>query len=189
MQGYFFSANGLQTPGLDVSYKTYLRTALTSDDRRQFDLATIEFVSQLHDGHTFFWDTWLDQSSQPLRFYAAPLGGYWVVQSSFLPSLKAGDIIASIDDTPVEEFFQQRQRYISASSTAAQRHSLFLLPYLSPEQFTLTLDGNRNVRIDREKFKEPGQKTDGRWLKPGLTAYVRIPAFNQPWFEQSALDS
>jgi hypothetical protein len=51
------------------------------------------------------------------------------------------------------------------------------------------LDGNRNVRIDREKFKEPGQKTDGRWLKPGLTAYVRIPAFNQPWFEQSALDS
>ena len=57
VRGYFFSANGLQTPGLDVSYKTYLRTALTSDDRRQFDLATIEFVSQLHDGHTFFWDT------------------------------------------------------------------------------------------------------------------------------------
>ena len=68
VRGYFFSANGLQTPGLDASYKTYLRTALTSDDRRRFDLATIEFVSQLHDGHTFFWDTWLDQSSQPLRF-------------------------------------------------------------------------------------------------------------------------
>jgi carboxyl-terminal processing protease len=187
VQGYSFSAKDLPTSALDASYKSYLRTALTSEDRRQFDLATIEFVAQLHNGHTFFWDTWLDKSNQPLGFYAAPLGGYWVVQSSFLPSLKPGDIIASIDDTPTEAFFQRQQRYISASSTAAQRNNLFLFPYLFPEQFTVTLDGDRKVAIDREKFKEPGQKTDGRWLKPGVTAYIRISAFNQPSFEGSAL--
>jgi hypothetical protein len=180
VQGYFLSAKEPPRSSLDTSYKAYLRTVLASDDRRQFDLATIEFVAQLHDGHTFFWDTWLDKGNQPLGFHAAPLGGYWVVQSSFLPSLKPGDVIASIDNTPAEVFFQQKQRYISASSTAAQRHNLFLLPYLFPEQFTLTLDGNRKVAIDREKFKEPGQKTDGRWLKPGVTAYIRIPAFIQP---------
>ena len=188
MLGYFYSAKDLPTSGLDASFKTYLRTALASDDRRQFDLATIEFVAQLHNGHTFFWDTWLDKSNQPLGFYAAPLGGYWVVQSSFLPSLKPGDIIASIDNTPVEAFFQQEQRYISASSTAARRQNLFLFPYLFPEQFTLTLDGDRKVAIDREKFKEPRQKADGRWLKPGATAYIRIPALNHPWFENGALD-
>jgi carboxyl-terminal processing protease len=188
VQGYFLSAKELPRSSWDTSYKAYLQTVLASDDRRQFDLATIEFVAQLHDGHTFFWDTWLDKSNQPLGFYASPLGGYWVVRSSFLPSLKPGDVIASIDSTPAEAFFQQKQRYISASSTAAQRHNLFLLPYLFPEQFTLTLDGNRKVTIDREKFKEPGQKTDGRWLKPGATAYIRIPAFIQPWFELSALD-
>jgi carboxyl-terminal processing protease len=188
VQGYFFSTKELQRSSLDDSYKTYLRTALATDDRRQFDLATIEFVAQLHDGHTFFWDTGLDKSNQPLGFYAAPLGGYWVVQSSFLPSLKPGDIIASIDNTPAEAFFQQQQRYISASSTSAQRHNLFFLPYLFPEQFTLTLDGNRTVAVDREKFKEPEQKTDGRWLKPSVTAYIRVPAFNHPWFEESALE-
>jgi carboxyl-terminal processing protease len=161
---------------------------LASDDRRQLDLATIEFVAQLHNGHTFFWDTWLDKSNQPLGFYAAPLDGYWVVESSFLPSLKPGDIIASINNTTTEAFFQQQQRHISASSTAAQRNNLFLFPYLFPEQFTLTLDGNRTVTIDREKFKDPGPRTDGRWLKPGVTAYIHIRAFNHPGFEQGALD-
>jgi hypothetical protein len=166
VQGYFFSAKDPSISGLDASSKTYLRTALASDDRRQFDLATIEFVAELHNGHTFFWDTELDKINQPLGFYAAPLGGYWVVQSSFLPDLKPGDIIASIDDTPTEAFFQEHLRYISASSTTAQRHNLFLFPYLFPDQFTLTLDGNRKVTIDREKFKEPTQKTEGRWFKP-----------------------
>jgi hypothetical protein len=75
VQGYFFSAKDLPSSGLDGSYKTYLRTALTSDDRRQFDLATMEFVAKLHNGHTFFSDTWLEKNNPPLGFYAAPLGG------------------------------------------------------------------------------------------------------------------
>jgi hypothetical protein len=56
VQLYFFSAKEESDPRLDVSYKSYLRTVLASDDRHQFDLATMEFVAQLHNGHTFFWD-------------------------------------------------------------------------------------------------------------------------------------
>lgn len=66
-QAYFFSPINAPAAELDASYKTYLRMALATGDRREFDLATIEFVAQLHNGHTFFWDAWLDQSSQPLR--------------------------------------------------------------------------------------------------------------------------
>jgi Peptidase family S41 len=173
---------------LNASYTNYLKRMLTSDTRPEFDLATIEFVAQLHNGHTFFWDASLDKSNQPLGFYAAPLGGYWIVQSNFLAALKPGDIIVSIDNVPTEAFFQQQQKNIAASSTAAQRHNLFLLPYLFPEQFMLTLDGDRKVRVDREKLKVPEQKTEGRWLKPGVTAYIRILAFFHPPFEQAALD-
>jgi len=187
VQASFFSTRDLPTSGLDAAYKTYLRTALASDERRQFDLATIEFVAQLHNGHTFFWDTWLDKDNQPLSFYAAPLDGYWVVQSSFLPDLKPGDIILKIDNTPTESFFKQQQRYVSASSTVAQRHNLFLLPYLFPQQFTLTLDRDRKVTIDRTKLNPPEQKTEGRWLKQDKTAYIRIPAFSYPQFEEKAL--
>ena len=189
LQLYFSSSEGASDPSFDVSYKDYLRTVLAVDNRREFDLATMEFVAQLHNGHTFFWDAWLDKNNQqPLGFYAAPLDGYWVVQTSFLAGLKPGDVIVRIDNTPTEAFFQQQQRYIAASSSAAQRHNLFLLPYLFPEQFTLTLDGDRKVTVDREKIEEPGQETEGRWLKPGATAYIRIPAFFGAPFEQRALE-
>jgi carboxyl-terminal processing protease len=184
-----YTTRGASGPGFDASYKSYLRTVLDTDDRRQFDLATMEFVAQMHNSHTFFWDAWLDKNNQqPLGFYAVPLDGYWVVQASFLAALQPGDIIVRIDNAPTEAFFQLQQRYISASSSAAQRHNLFLLPYLFPEQFTLTLDGDRKVTINREKIKEPEQRTDGRWLKPGATGYIRIPSFSRPHFEEMALD-
>jgi carboxyl-terminal processing protease len=50
------------------------------------------------------------------------------------------------------------------------------------------LDGDRTVAIDRKKFNEPGQMPDAHWVKPEVTAYIRVPAFNPPWFEQSAMD-
>ncbi len=187
-QLYFTRPDPASASSFDSLYEKYIQTVLAVQDRREFDLATIEFVSRLHNGHTFFWDSWLDNSNQQLAFYVAPLGGYWVVQTSSMPDLKPGDIVVSIDNKSAEAFFQQQQRYISASSTAAQRHNLFLLPYLFPAQFTVTLDGNRKVTIDRDKWKAPEQKTDGRWLTPGVTAYIRVPAFNQPRFEQGALD-
>ncbi len=189
LPSYLSSAKGVPDPSLDVSYKNCLPTVLATDDRREFDLATMEFVAELRNGHTFFWDAWLDQNNQqPLGFYAAPLDGYWVVQTSFLAGLKPGDVIVRIDNTPTEAFFQQQQRYISASSSAAQSHNLFLLPHMFPEQFTLTLDGGRKVTINREKLREPEKKTEGRWLKPGLIAYIRIPAFFRPPFEEKALE-
>ena len=50
VQGYFFPAKDPPASELDASYKTYLRAALASDDRRECDLATIEFVTQFHNG-------------------------------------------------------------------------------------------------------------------------------------------
>jgi C-terminal processing protease CtpA/Prc len=49
------------------------------------------------------------------------------------------------------------------------------------------MEGDRKVTINREKIKEPERKTDGRWLKPGATAYIRIPSFSGPLFEAMAL--
>jgi carboxyl-terminal processing protease len=189
LQLYFSSSKGSSDPSLDTSYKNYLRAVLATEDRRQFDLATMEFVAQLHNGHTFFWDAWLNKNDQqPPGFYAALLDGKWVVQTSLLDNLKSGDVIASIDKTPIDSFFQQQQRYIAASSTAAQRHNLFLYPYLFPEQFTLTLEDGRKVAINRSLAKEPETKTDGRWLKPGQTAYIRIPSFFYPILEDAAFN-
>lgn len=174
---------------LDGSYRNYLQKILTADDRRQFDLSSIEFVAQLHNGHTFFWDAWLDESNgHPLGFYAAPLEGKWVIRGSFLDRLKPGDIISKVDDATVEAYFLQQERYISGSSVTAQRQNLFLLPYLFPEHFTLTLEDGRQMIIDRAPSERPPEQTVGRWLTPGAIAYIRIPSFFYPRFEERALD-
>lgn len=37
-------------------------------------------------------------------------------------------------------------------------------------------------------MNSPVLETEGRWLKSGVTAYIRIPAFLRPPFEERALD-
>jgi Peptidase family S41 len=186
-QNYSLPAKDLPISGLDPSYKIYLRTCLASDDRPQFDLATIEFVVQFHNGHTFFWDAELDKINQPLGFYAAPLDRYWVVQTSSVSGLKPGDIIVKIDNMPMESF-SSINRVTSQRPALRRSATIRLLPYPFPEQFTLTLDGELKVEIDREKLNPPGHNTEGRWLKAGVTAYIRIPSFSDFQFEVNALE-
>ncbi|MGC1106862.1 MAG: S41 family peptidase [Candidatus Acidiferrales bacterium] len=182
----FFYRSSL--PNLDVSYKEYLRKVLATGDRRQFDFATMEFMASLQNGHTTFWDSWLGvMYGQGLGFYASPLDGKWVVRNSSLDDLKPGDIIASIDNVQVKDFFMQQQKYISGSSEAAQEHNLFLLPHLFPEQFLLGLYGGRTVSVKRRSLTGHQESVAGRWLKEHEVAYVRIPTFFSPIFEENAL--
>jgi hypothetical protein len=89
---------GLSQEKFDADYAEYLRTILHSDDRREFDLASMEFVARLHDGHSWFYDNWLDQTTaQPNGFIAYPLTGKWTVVRSNLDSVKVGDVITAID--------------------------------------------------------------------------------------------
>lgn len=188
LQLHFYSDRALATPDLNDLYKNYLHEVSATDDRRQFDLATIEFVAELHDGHTFFWDTFLDESNnQPLGFYALPLDGRWVVRESRLDNLKPGEVISKVDGTAIEAFFLQQQRYIPASSTVARRRNLFLFPYVFPEKFTLTLEDGRQVAVDRASLSKPPQRTESRWVNPGATAYIRISSFFDPLMEEMAL--
>jgi carboxyl-terminal processing protease len=173
---------------LDSSYKNYLRAILAKDERREFDLATFKFVAERRSGHTLFWDSWLDNDlGQPLGFYAAPIENKWVVFISSMADLRPGDTIVGIDGHPTEEFAGQQVAYISASSDTARRRNLFLLPYLFPKQFTLTLEDGRKVVVDRTTTKLPDTKTGGHWLKQGQVAYIRIPSFFYPVLEDAAL--
>jgi carboxyl-terminal processing protease len=189
LQQHFLPGKAGDPPN-DGSYIDYLRKILPTNDRLQFDLATIEFVAQAHNGHTFFWDSWLDESNgQPLGFYGMPLDGKWVIRTSFLNNLKPGDVISEIDNTTVEAFFLQQRRYISGANKSAERRNLFLLPYLFPEQFTLKLEDGHRVVVNRTELAKPKERTEGRWMKPGKVAYIQIPAFFDPALETMALDA
>jgi len=190
LQLYYSSIGSEVPPDLDDQYRTFLHNIIpATDDRSKFDLSTIEFVAKQGNGHTFFWDTWLDQSdNRTVGFYALPLNGKWVVQTSWHEGLRPGDVISKIDDVAMESFFLRQQRYIAASSKVAQRRNLFLFPYLFPDQFELTLEDGKQIVVDRRALNNRPEGVEGRWLKRYEIAYIRIPSFLDPRFQELALN-
>jgi carboxyl-terminal processing protease len=173
---------GLSAEKFDSDYTKYLRVILSSDDRREFDLASMEFVARLHDGHSWFYDNWLDQTTaQPNGFIAYPLAGKWTIVRSSLDSVKVGDVVAAIDATSIEDFFARNRKYVSASSDRDAGVSFFDTPVIFPEKYTLTLADGRKIPIDRKNDKknaEPPTKTAGRWLVEKSVAYIKVPSFH-----------
>jgi carboxyl-terminal processing protease len=187
---YFSGWSSLQELNFDIAYRNYLEKALSSEDPREFDLAAMKFVARLKNGHTLFRDSWLTQNyGQSLGFYSRALDREWVVETSSVPTLKPGDVLSKIDDTEEEAYFQQQRKYISGSNEAAQRHNFFLLPYLFPLQFTITLGDGRKVNIDRSVNKPlpPTSRVDARWVAQNTIAYVQIDSFASPLAEEKAL--
>jgi len=165
----------------DTKYNDYVARILQTEDRREFDLVSMEFIAGLHDGHTWFYDNWLDRNyGQPVGFTAYPIEGKWVVIHTLVDSVKEGDVITRIDGTPIEDFYAANRKYVSASSDRDSGVSFFDTPAIFPGRFTLTLDDSRQVIIDRvqDKKREEGTpKTEGRWLRTGAIAYIRVPNF------------
>jgi carboxyl-terminal processing protease len=173
---------GLSQDKFDTDYQRYLGTILPSEDRRQFDLASMELVAGLNDGHSWFYDKWLDQThGQAIGLLAYPLAGRWAVVRSQLGSVRVGDVITAIDGTPMDTFFDRNRRFVSASSSRDAGVSFFDTPVVFPERFTLTLDDGRLVHIDRKNDKKaspPPPQTEGRWLVDKSVAYIRVPSFH-----------
>lgn len=175
----------------DRAYAEYLSQVLDpSVDRRSFDFASMALVATLHDGHSWFYDDWLDkQEGQPIGSTVYWRDKQWVVVSGELSSVHVGDVIEAIDGTPIQQFFEEKRRYISGSSDRDQITSLFDTPVVFPESFMLTLDGGRQVTIDREHDKKtaPAAATTGRWLIPGSVAYIKVPNFRGIGTQAAAL--
>ena len=173
---------GLSQEKFDADYADYLRAILHTNDRREFDLASMEFVARLHDGHSWFYDNWLDQTTaQPIGFIAYPLAGKWTVIRTSLDSVKVGDVITAINGASIEDFYARNLKFISASSDRDAGVSFFDTPVIFPEKFTLSLADGRKVPIDRKndkKSEELPAKTEGRWLVEKSVAYIRVPSFH-----------
>ncbi len=190
IQLYF--AHWRAVPDLDLKkvYDAYLDQVLATEDRRSFDLASMEFLAKLRNGHTGFRDKWLLQTEgQQLGFYATTVEGKWVVIRSTVPELKPGDVIAGIDDQRFEDFFQGKKKYLSASDERWTRWALFECSYLFPQSFVLALEDGRKVAVKRQgEFQWPGQEYSDIVAseKDGI-GYIRIPSFSKPVFNQAAV--
>ncbi len=189
---YFGHWRGVPGLDLDKEFQSYLDQVIANDDRRAFDLASMELFAKLKNGHSGFGDAWLRLTDgQRLGFYAYPIDGQWVVTQSSNRGLKPGDVIARIDEESFESFFRARRKYISASDERWARRAFFEYPYLFPKSFTLELGDGRKVSIVREgEFRWPGSEhTDITVREEDGVAYIRIPSFSEPKFEKAAIEA
>jgi len=193
LQLYFAHWRGIPNFDLDSEYKSYLSRALNTNSRFDFDLATLEFIARLHNGHTHFFDQWLEKNyGQSLGFGISPVRGKWVVTWSRSDRLKAGDTVTAIDGVDVERFISDRAKYVAASSERVTLSHVASSEFLWPERFTLTLQDGRSVQIVRANPQDIGgaksSTTEGRWLVEGQVAYIKIPSFGSADYETRALE-
>src|SRR5258708_14882519 len=93
IQIYFAHKSGIADLDFEAAYKSYLDKAMGTKGRREFDLATLEFVAKLRNKHTQFDDVWLRRKyGQPLGFWVLPLEGKWVVISARDNGLRRGEV-------------------------------------------------------------------------------------------------
>jgi len=194
IQQYF--AHWEDVPDLDIDneFKNYLREAMVAKNRLEFTLASLAFVVRLRNSHSGFTDNDLfKEAGKGHGFAMRCLEGEWVVTESNRSDLSPGDVLREIDGQPIDEFYSDKARYISASTERFRRHRLFdwWRRYLFPLRYTLRLSDGRTVKIDRSGEENPPEKrmeTEGRWLEDDRIAYIRVPSWNNKRFQERAME-
>ena len=194
VQKYF--AHWDDAPDLDFNqaFREYVSEAMAAEDRRAFSLASYAFLVRLNNSHTGFSDrALLDEAGAGHGFEVRHLEDRWVIIESERPGLEPGDVIVAVNGQPIDAFYQEVARYISASTERYRQRRLFYMwnRYLFPLQYTVTLDDGRSVAIDRRgELIDPRRtlQTEGRWLEPGKIAYIRVPSWDKPRFQERALE-
>jgi carboxyl-terminal processing protease len=189
---YFAHAEGAPLFDLDRDYQEYLKAAFAAEDRRAFDLASMAFTGKLRNGHSGFYDEWLQKNhGQPLGFTLQPMAEGWVVILSQLGDVNPGDLVVSVGEKPIEQFYAENDGLLEGSSEATRRRSLSWRTYLWPEKFELGLANGKRVAIDRANQKLEKTKSfpfsQGPVKKPEGVGLIRIASFEDPAQERSAI--
>src|SRR6476620_7631610 len=191
VQQYFAHCEGARRPQVEAAYREYIERAVGAADRKAFDLATMRFIARLRNGHSQFFDSRMD--ARPLKFRLLEVENVWAVVNSQDNRLPQGAVVKTLEGRPVDDFIQERAEYVAASNERLARTHVFSYPGLFPERVSVGLQNGDVVVVDRAvRGDAPELSTvrmsEGRWLIDGRVAYIRVPAFGDPAYEQSAID-
>lgn len=190
MSVYYAHWKGAPEFDLDKDYDIYLKKILATDDRRAFTLASREFIAKLNNGHSNFYDIYInDTFGKPIGFYAMPLQGKWTVITTRVDTVRPGDVLATIDGQDFGKFYLANRQFLSGSNEAQRAGQLFYNRDLFPQTFVLGLGDGRKVEIKRvgAATTNPDSATEVR--EEGGVLYIRIPSFGQPKFEDAAVEA
>ena len=186
---YFGHWQAVPDLNLDAAYRQYLDQVAATDDRLTFDLATMELMARLRNGHSDFGDGWLGKNhGQPVGFWLDLTAGKWIVRDPALEGLEAGQAVTAIDGHATDKFVSDRIKYIAASDDRARQAKVFFSGFLWPKSFTLTFEDGRTLTVNRlePKWKARPRQQQAPPLPDGV-GYHRIPSFGDPKNEDAAI--
>jgi carboxyl-terminal processing protease len=171
----------------DAVFDQMLEKALHTEDRREFTLQMMTLIASLQNGHSLYRDNAI-QSEAAFGFRLNYLQHQWVVTQSAYTDLPVGAVVEKLDGQPTEDFFQEHQDIIHASSDYEARHDFSLLHMVLGDTVSLSLDDGRTLNLKRDATLDTPTETSGHWLETNKIAYVRIPRFTPSHFEERALE-
>jgi carboxyl-terminal processing protease len=191
IQQYFAHWEGAPRPEIEAAYREYIDHAVRDKSRKEFDLATLRFIARLRNGHTQFFDDQLD--GRPLKFRLLEVENEWVVVNSQDSHLQRGAVVRTLDGKAVDDFVREQAQYVAASNERLARTHVFTYAGLFPDRISIGLQNGNVVVVDRSvRADAPGaaapRASEGRWLREGQVAYIRIPGFGDPAFERTAIE-
>lgn len=180
---------------LDSVYNNFLKRAITTENRNDFALLMQEFMALLNNTHTRYSDNELIKEKKPLGYDWINLNDQWIVTKSSIEELKKGDVIIKIDKKAASEYYEDFSKYINASSESSRKVMFsYMLSRFIPEKYSLEFMSEngkiKDMQIDRGELnvKKEVWKTEGRWIKGDRIAYIKIPSFGGPKFENDAIE-
>lgn len=182
---------------LDDQYKELIGQAVATDTERQFSLLMIEFMAKLNNGHTNFSPN-LSMYGAPIGVYALPIGEEWIVRDSSIEGIVPGDKVERVEGKTPDQWYSDLRRYIHPSNPESNKRQLFRALNLSlPEKFTLEVEKREGQKKEWTLLrKQPTESaatandrgTTGRIIGNAGAGYIRIPSFNNPEYENKALE-
>ncbi|MGV3490375.1 MAG: S41 family peptidase [Devosia sp.] len=190
IEGSFAHWEAIPDIEFEVEMSVCIEYMMEARDRLQFGRAIQQMLSTLRNGHTNYYDQWLNEG--PNRTFGCvirPLGERWTVIRSRRPGLPAGTVVTEVDGVPIPEVLRQNRRYISASSERQAAMALFANRHLFPDTITLTTEAGAAVTIDKQDewyglnatpLIQPSRDRIGR---------MRIVSFDGSHWEDGALEA
>jgi hypothetical protein len=186
IDNYFAHRESIKNFNLEKLYKRYIKRVTETKDRYLFGLVMMEFISELKNGHSWYFDPWLYKIyGNSLRFHVFyhDYERKWIIDSSSRENVKIGRAIQNVNGTTAEKFFKGKTIYINASSEREARNKLFLTPFLLTGT-KIGLDSGEVIRVKRFLDKPD--------LKPLLKiiddkiVYIKIPSFSSGIYAKTA---
>lgn len=176
---------------LDEVYKSFLSRTFETQSRTDFAYLMWEFFGLLRNAHTWYVDSDITASFRPLGFTFDFVSGQWVVIESSVDSVKVGDSLVSIQGKTIAEWETEIGKYLNARKDSSRKVMLRgSIPAFIDEPTINVVLNDRFDRLQHVSFQRISdvkhRATDGDWIDVN-TAYIKIPSFTEPRFEERAL--